>query len=235
MFTAEQAERGRALYEEICIECHLSSLAGADEAPPLRGADFLDAWGFDAVANLADTIRVTMPPENRNSLTPQQTYDLAAFVLQQNGAAAGDEALTADSAGLGAALGSLGMDGAAVPETDAAAVADRDVRAPRRSGGGGIRQASGRARDRGFRTGHRGDASRPGPRRLADVPAHLRRPGSQPARPDRHRQRGRSAPGVVVGDGGRRESADAARVRRRHVPGQSGQHHPGAGGRTPAR
>ena len=117
------------LYEEICIECHLSSLAGADEAPPLRGADFLDAWGLDAVVNLADTIRVTMPPENRNSLTPQQTYDLAAFVLQQNGAAAGDEALTADSAGLGAALGSLGMDGAAASVSDSAAVAERDIRA----------------------------------------------------------------------------------------------------------
>ena len=127
VFTAEQAERGRALYEEICIECHLSSLAGANEAPPLRGADFLDAWGSGAVADLADTIRVTMPPEDRNSLTPRQTWDLAAFVLQANGAAAGDEALTADSAGLGAVLGSLGMDGAAASASDSAAVADRDV------------------------------------------------------------------------------------------------------------
>ena len=130
VFTAEQAERGRVLYEEICVECHLSSLAGANEAPPLRGADFLDAWGLDAVVDLADTIRVTMPPENRNSLAPQQTYDLAAFVLQQNGAAAGDEALAADSAGLGAALGSLGMDAAAASAPDSAAVAERDIRAP---------------------------------------------------------------------------------------------------------
>ncbi len=130
VFTAEQAERGQALYEEICIECHLSSLAGANEAPPLRGADFLDAWGAGAVVDLADTIRVTMPPEDRNSLTPQQTYDLAAFVLRQNGAAAGVDALVADSPGLGASLGSLGMEGAAASPRDSAAVADRDVRAP---------------------------------------------------------------------------------------------------------
>ena len=130
VYTAEQAERGRMLYEEICIECHLSSLAGADEAPPLRGADFLDSWGAGAVVDLADTMRVTMPPENRNSLTPQQTYDLAAFLLQQNGAAAGDEPLAADSAGLGAALGSLSMDGAASSASDSAAVAERDVRDP---------------------------------------------------------------------------------------------------------
>ena len=102
VFTAEQAERGRTLYEAICIECHLASLAGANEAPPLRGADFLDAWGTGAVVDLADTIRVTMPPENRNSLSPQQSYDLAAFVLQQNGAAAGNETLAVDNLDLGA-------------------------------------------------------------------------------------------------------------------------------------
>ena len=130
VFTVEQAEHGRMLYEEICIECHLSSLAGANEAPPLRGADFFDSWGAGVVVDLADTMRVTMPPENRNSLTPQQTYDLAAFVLQQNGAAAGDEALTADSAGLGAPLDSLGMDEAAASARGSAAVADRDVGAP---------------------------------------------------------------------------------------------------------
>ena len=129
VFTAEQAERGRALYEEICVECHLSSLAGANEAPPLRGADFLDAWGAGAVVDLADTIRVTMPPEDRNSLTPRQTYDLAAFVLQRNGAAAGDDALVADSPGLGASLGSLGMGGVAPSTAGRTAVADRDARA----------------------------------------------------------------------------------------------------------
>ena len=102
VFTAEQAERGRTLYEAICIECHLASLAGANEAPPLRGADFLDAWGTGAVVDLADTIRVTMPPENRNSLSPQQSYDLAAFVLQQNGAAVGNETLAVDNLDLGA-------------------------------------------------------------------------------------------------------------------------------------
>ena len=104
VFTAEQAERGRALYEEICIECHLASLAGANEAPPLLGADFLDAWGAGGAVDLADTIRVTMPPENRNSLTPQQSYDLAAFVLQQNGAAAGDDSLAVGNPGPGASL-----------------------------------------------------------------------------------------------------------------------------------
>ncbi|MCY3964995.1 MAG: PQQ-binding-like beta-propeller repeat protein [Acidobacteria bacterium] len=130
VFTAEQAERGRALYEEICVECHLSSLAGANEAPPLLGADFLDAWGAGAVVDLADTIRVTMPPEDRNSLTPQQTFDLAAFVLQQNGAASGDQTLAADSPGLGGSLGRLGMGGGSASSRDSATVADRDVGVP---------------------------------------------------------------------------------------------------------
>ncbi len=132
VFTAEQAERGRALYDEICVECHLSSLAGANEAPPLRGVSFLDAWRAAAVVDLADTIRVTMPPENRNSLTSQQTYDLVAFVLRANGAVAGDEPLTADAPGLSAVLDSLGLDGdaASAPAADPAVVTDRDRRGP---------------------------------------------------------------------------------------------------------
>jgi len=130
VFTAEQAERGRALYEGICVECHLSSLAGANEAPPLLGVDFLDAWGAGAVVDLADTIRVTMPPENRNSLTPQQTFDLAAFLLLRNGASPGDEALMPDSSGLAVSLGSLGLGGAAASPSDSAVIAERDVRAP---------------------------------------------------------------------------------------------------------
>ena len=133
VFTAEQAERGRTLYEEICVECHLSTLAGASEAPPLRGLSFVDAWRAGAVVDLADTIRVTMPPEDRNSLEPQQTYDLAAFVLRANGAVAGDEPLVADAPGLSAVLDSLGLDGeaASAAAADPAAVADRDRRITR--------------------------------------------------------------------------------------------------------
>ena len=133
IYTTEQAERGRALYEEVCVECHLSSLiGGANEAPPLRGPDFLGAWGSGAVVDLADTIRVTMPPEDRNSLSPQQAYDLAAFVLQANGAVAGEEALAADAPGLSAVLGALGLDGepASAGSAAPASVADRGRRAP---------------------------------------------------------------------------------------------------------
>ncbi len=133
IYTTEQAERGRALYEEVCVDCHLSSLiGGANEAPPLRGADFLGAWGTGAVVDLADTMRVTMPPEDRNSLSPQQAYDLAAFVLQANGAVAGEEALVADAPGLSAVLGALSLVGgpASAGSAAPAAVADRDRRAP---------------------------------------------------------------------------------------------------------
>ncbi len=122
-FTAEQAERGGALYEEACAECHLSSLAGANEAPALRGASFVDAWRLATVADLADTIRLTMPPEDRNSLTRQESNDLAAYVLAANGAAAGDEALGAESSALAAVLGDLtrevaGPFGASAPSVE---------------------------------------------------------------------------------------------------------------------
>ena len=102
---------------------------------------------------------------------------------------------------------------------------------PGRGDSGGGRQASRRTRDRGLRAGHRRDTARSPPGRLADVPAHLRRPGPQPARSGRRGQRRRAAAGLVLGDGGRREPADAAGLPRSDVSRQPAQHHPGAGGR----
>ncbi len=130
VFTGEQAERGRAVYDALCVECHLSSLAGANEAPPLEGPGFLDAWRVSSAVDLADTIRLTMPPEDRNALTPAQAFDLAAFVLQANGAAAGVEPLSAEAAGARAALADLGLGGA--PGVGAApdGGADRERPAP---------------------------------------------------------------------------------------------------------
>ena len=131
VFSAGQAERGRTLYEEVCAECHLSSLAGANEAPALRGTSFLDSWGSGAVVDLADTIRVTMPPDNRNSLQSQQTYDLVAYILQSNGAVAGDDQLAASSPDLSAVLDSLGLGGESAAAVGAAlAVIDRGIGAP---------------------------------------------------------------------------------------------------------
>ena len=57
-YTAAQAERGRAIYQEHCQSCHGSSLrGGANEfaAPALAGPFFFDAWGGRPVATAPGT------------------------------------------------------------------------------------------------------------------------------------------------------------------------------------
>ena len=76
--------------------------------------------------------------------------------------------------------------------------------------------------------GHRGDAPRPGPRRLDQLAAHPRRVGLQPPRPDRHRQRAPAPARVVVGPVVRGAArAEPAGLRRRALRRQSPRHRGG--------
>ena len=45
VYTAEQAQAGRALYEGACAGCHRTDLQGSFEAPALAGGNFLNDWG----------------------------------------------------------------------------------------------------------------------------------------------------------------------------------------------
>ena len=44
VFTAAQATAGRAVYTARCAGCHLPDLQGRNEASPLAGANFMNAW-----------------------------------------------------------------------------------------------------------------------------------------------------------------------------------------------
>ncbi|MEE2777187.1 MAG: PQQ-binding-like beta-propeller repeat protein [Acidobacteriota bacterium] len=134
-YTQEQVERGRALYVGQCGECHQANMEGDREAPPLRGSVFVTAWENDTLAGIADTIRVTMPPESRGSLTEDDAFDLVAFILFANGAAAGGAALGAATASptLGAVAGEpldvadLGLEGARCQDRRAAPVWEGEI------------------------------------------------------------------------------------------------------------
>ena len=41
-----------AAYQVNCASCHLPDLAGRNEAPPLAGANFMNAWGSRTTAEL---------------------------------------------------------------------------------------------------------------------------------------------------------------------------------------
>src|SRR5947209_8592083 len=96
-FTAAQMNAGRSAYQDNCASCHLPDLAGRNEAPQLSGGNFMLAWGGRSASALATYMQETMPPGNPGSLGKQTYLDIAAFVLEANGAKAGPQPLTASS------------------------------------------------------------------------------------------------------------------------------------------
>ncbi len=96
-FTAEQAAAGRELYASTCSACHLSTMQGTFEAPPLSGTNFLNTWRNRAVSELIAKIRTSMPLSNPGSLSDADASNLSAFILQSNGAKPGPQALTAST------------------------------------------------------------------------------------------------------------------------------------------
>ncbi|HET7131354.1 MAG TPA: PQQ-binding-like beta-propeller repeat protein, partial [Gammaproteobacteria bacterium] len=82
------------------MSCHQADLKGANEARPLVGADFIKTWGPRPARDLVAYLSVAMPPPPAapGSLGAQSYVNLAAFLLQANGAAAGAEPLSASSA-----------------------------------------------------------------------------------------------------------------------------------------
>lgn len=95
VYTAAQAKRGAAVYQELCAPCHGVDLAGAEMAPPLAGPAFMANWSGLTLNDLYDRIRLTMPPDRAGGLPRQDTVDTLAYVLRANGFPAGKAALEA--------------------------------------------------------------------------------------------------------------------------------------------
>src|SRR5215510_12132818 len=96
-FTTAQAERGQSSYRQSCQDCHGSSLDNGEfGGPPLKGGYFRTRWGSGNVAVLYGYVSLTMPPDRPGQLSPQTYADLVAYILSNNGYAAGDKELTPD-------------------------------------------------------------------------------------------------------------------------------------------
>jgi alcohol dehydrogenase (cytochrome c) len=87
-YTAAEAAAGQASYQANCASCHMPDLAGQNEAPPLRGANFMQTWRARTTRDLVEYMQATMPP-GKPSLGTQEYLNIAAFILRANGAAAG--------------------------------------------------------------------------------------------------------------------------------------------------
>ena len=118
-YTAAQAAAGRAVYEQACARCHQSNLQGSFEAPQLAGESFLQFWGDMSPRDLYDRTRSSMPPDE-DALADEAYVDVVAYLLQANGAPAGDAPLTATTA---VAIGTVASGEAPAAQAAAAAPA----------------------------------------------------------------------------------------------------------------
>lgn len=101
VYTAEQAERGKTLYDDKCSACHVGDLSGGGDgmAPSLAGRFFNKTWEGRTVAELY-AATMTMPPGEENTITDQDRIDMIAYVLSYSKFPAGKTALEADMAKL---------------------------------------------------------------------------------------------------------------------------------------
>ena len=98
VYTAVQAARGKALYDEQCMSCHGAMTSFTPDLAPLLGDYvFQTTWKNRSLAQLFDRIRDTMPQTKPRTLSPDQTVDLIAYILSANGLPAGEAALAYDA------------------------------------------------------------------------------------------------------------------------------------------
>ena len=99
------AQQGRTIFETRCALCHGSDGEGKSAATVLVGGNMQSTdsplrtvgsyWPY--ASTLFDFIRRAMPANAPKSLTDEETYQLAAYVLYLNGLVAEDEIMNAQT------------------------------------------------------------------------------------------------------------------------------------------
>jgi quinoprotein glucose dehydrogenase len=97
MYSAAQAQRGRAVYEMHCSRCHGNDLNSVSSSE-LQGDEFMRHWEGRTVERLFRKIRDTMPPQGGDTIADGDKMDVVAYVLQQNGFPDGATELASDAA-----------------------------------------------------------------------------------------------------------------------------------------
>ncbi len=97
VYTSAQAARGQTLYAQQCAACHGPTLQGAS-GPPLAGSQFVGHWQAEPLSALVSKIRNTMPADAPGGLSPQQSADIVAHLLNGGGFPAGAAELVATDA-----------------------------------------------------------------------------------------------------------------------------------------
>ena len=97
-YLASQARTGEAAYRDACASCHRRDLSGGLDTPQLAGPAFRSMWGGRPVRELLGYVTAAMPPAGGQP-DADTLAAIVAYILRQNGAGAGDTALSAASAG----------------------------------------------------------------------------------------------------------------------------------------
>jgi len=98
VFSAAQAQAGRAVYERSCAACHGADFQGAGGVPPVAGAGFLAKWQGKSVGDLFAYIRDFMPTGGGRSLPDTDYLAATAYILEANRFPAGEQPLDQDEA-----------------------------------------------------------------------------------------------------------------------------------------
>jgi cytochrome c5 len=93
VYSAAQAERGKANFEAACARCHHVELTGTDRAPALKGDNFWSHWENETVNTLFTKVRDQMPPNFGTVLEPEAKLDIVAYLLRTNGLPDGSDEL----------------------------------------------------------------------------------------------------------------------------------------------
>jgi mono/diheme cytochrome c family protein len=96
VYTAEQAQQGKAIYQDQCSVCHGDELEGQGRNSPLAGAEFLNKWTGQTVADLFMKTIVMMPAMDPGTMTPKDTAAVIAYILSENRFPAGKAELPTD-------------------------------------------------------------------------------------------------------------------------------------------
>ncbi len=97
-YTPDQLATGQAIYTQSCALCHGATMRQLPEAL-LAGREFITKWNERSPGELVAQIQATMPPTAPASLSEESAAALAAYLLEANGARAGNELLTAAATG----------------------------------------------------------------------------------------------------------------------------------------
>ena len=100
VFNKTQVDRGSELYINNCAACHGKDLRGSEGGMALMGDRFLAKWKAQSLGAIFALTKNTMPKTAPKSLDDESYSSLVAFILNANGFAQGQGALSTNPADL---------------------------------------------------------------------------------------------------------------------------------------